>query len=165
MRNFEHTMNVLVKAYFNDTLQHGNCHACAIGNMVADSLGIGYKIGATNVHCENRFNVPVWDQLTPEWQDRFGTLVHPQTKKRQSYFHDYHENMEGPDFQIQQTGYSIKELMRIERTFEMANRGNSDDDWMFNGLMAVLEVLAEIHGVDLEAKKVFETQLLEIHNS
>ncbi len=31
--------------------------------------------------------------------------------------------------------------------------GNLINDWMFNGLMAVVDVLADIHGINLEAKE------------
>lgn len=30
-KKFEHSVNVLLKAYLNDTLEHGNCFACDPG--------------------------------------------------------------------------------------------------------------------------------------
>lgn len=42
MRDFNHSVNVLVKAYLNNTLAHSTCYACAVGNLVAD--GIGTKV-------------------------------------------------------------------------------------------------------------------------
>lgn len=60
---------------------------------------------------------------------------------------------------IDQTGYSEVELAKIEFAFESADEGSTEDENMFNGLMAVVDVLAEIHGVDLtskeQAKKLF----------
>jgi hypothetical protein len=58
------------------------------------------------------------------------------------------------------TGYSVHEIHQIEYAFENAPyQGDDTEEWMFNGLMAVVDVLAEIHGIDLtakeEAKKLF----------
>jgi hypothetical protein len=36
---------------------------------------------------------------------------------------------------------------------------------MFNGLIAVLEVVAQIHGVDFNSKKVYEDKFTEIFAS
>jgi hypothetical protein len=61
---------------------------------------------------------------------------------------------------INATGYSVHEIHQIEYAFENAPyQGDDTEEWMFNGLMAVVDVLAEIHGIDLtakeEAKKLF----------
>jgi len=37
--SFENTVDILVKAYINDTLEHNNCYACAVGNIVAHNMG------------------------------------------------------------------------------------------------------------------------------
>ena len=34
---FENSVSVLVRAYMNDTLIHGNCFACAVGNLIVDA--------------------------------------------------------------------------------------------------------------------------------
>lgn len=39
-RNFNNSMDILVKAYFNGHLRHNTCSACAVGNLVMD-LGNG----------------------------------------------------------------------------------------------------------------------------
>jgi hypothetical protein len=69
------------------------------------------------------------------------------------------EYIDEAKFEIDSTGYSVKDLAKIEFAFETAQKGNTEDDWMFNGLMAVIDVLAEIHNIDLitvkEAKELF----------
>jgi hypothetical protein len=35
---FSNTIDILVKAYLNDTLQHESCSACAVGNLVSHSM-------------------------------------------------------------------------------------------------------------------------------
>ena len=66
---------------------------------------------------------------------------------------------------IDASGYSWRELAKIEAAFEsMAEYDDGDNDInidqsMFNGLMAVVDVLAEIHEISLETtnetKKLF----------
>ncbi len=34
MKDFNHTVNVLVEAYLNDDLNHGTCESCAVGTIV-----------------------------------------------------------------------------------------------------------------------------------
>lgn len=53
-------------------------------------------------------------------------------------------NPEHPD--VLKTKYNASDLIKIERAFE---RG----DDVFGGLMAVVDVLADIHSVDLEQKE------------
>lgn len=36
---FDKTIGILVNAYLNDTLENANCHACAVGNLVATNCG------------------------------------------------------------------------------------------------------------------------------
>ena len=132
---FDRTVAVLVKAYQNDTLIHGSCCACAVGNLVAASCGI-----------DDIFDVDEWNKKAlgegfVGWHFVFITnsngeqLIVP-------------ENYRGPaKFQIDATGYTWQELAKIEYAFETAPKGDNDDDWMLNGLLAVYDVLCEIHEV------------------
>lgn len=135
MRDFNHTVNVLVNAYLNDTLEHGECHACAVGNLVfACNRELAEKDrGAW-------FEVVV---LTPsEFRDN-----------------EYDKILALANDQVKSTGYSIDELKQIEAAFEGANDDFINEDELYykpdtyHGLMAVVDVLAEIHGIDLEAKE------------
>jgi hypothetical protein len=137
MRNFNHTINVLVKAYLNDTLQHGDCAACAVGNIVADS---------SCLKMEKHDGELYWSKGWPTWQVVFSTSFSNQKIRPHNYIND-------AKAQIDSTGYTWQELARIEFAFESAAVGESDDDYMFNGLMAVVDVLAEIHNINLEEIK------------
>lgn len=113
---YQKTVDILVKAYFEDTLEHGNCEACAVGNIV-------------------NYGKP---KKTLEWSNVFCTSSHIQIVEPRNY--------EGTaKDEIDSTGYTWQELSQIEYAFETAPRGNSDDKWMFNGLMAVIDVLDKIH--------------------
>jgi len=140
MRNFEHTVNVLVKAYFTGTLVHQYCAACAVGNIIADAKG--YKI--QKVGCG--FS---WVEAYTQWENVFMTSYGEQEFDIQAYEYEAKN-------QIDSTGYSPEELARVEFAFETADGKTedlNDDKWMFNGLMAVVDVLADIHGIDLTTKE------------
>lgn len=142
MRDFNHSVNVLVKAYLNNTLEHGNCHACAVGNLIADANGISF------VKYISRYShVLRWNNInTPSWSSVFYTNHYNQTIELDEY--------KGfAKLEIDSTGYSVIELAKIEYAFESAPIGKSEDDYMFNGLMACVEVLAEIHNIDLTEKE------------
>lgn len=126
---FESSVNVLVKAFLNGTLEHTNCEACAVGNLVGGH----------------------W------WRYLFITDGH-----EQYFYEEKDENYGGNDFTyrrkkglelIEKSGYDIVQLAKIEFAFETAHKGNTDDEWMFNGLMAVVNVLAQIHNVDLSVRE------------
>ena len=154
---FEHSIDVLVKAFMNNTLEHNNCCACAVGNLVADGIGIKvvpFKGIVTKAKWESE-NDSV--SIEKGWPLVFMTDDKKQ-KKRSYNYKDLAKK------QIDSTGYTWQDLAKIEFAFETADKGNSDDDWMFNGLMAVVDVLAEIHGIDLEkkeeAKSMFKKTLI-----
>lgn len=134
---FEKTVGILVRAYQNDALRHGSCMACAVGNIVGANCGI-----------QNLFNNFEWQEkaiISPArsgWPDVFMTTTDGIQDK-------YSGNYKGAaKFQIDSTGYTWRELAKIEYAFETAHKGSSDDEWMFNGLIAVYDVLCEIHEAD-----------------
>jgi hypothetical protein len=143
---FEHTVNVLVNAYLNDELEHRVCTACAVGNIVAAALGTKPALAGTcqATHTKHDNYHFADGTLMSWWTDGIG--------------------QNSPSSQQASTGYRIDELNRIEVAFEMAEGRpdfngrltpgfTTDETWMFNGLMAVVDVLADIHGVDLSVKE------------
>jgi hypothetical protein len=144
MRDFNHTVNVLVKAFLNGTLLHGDCAACAVGNIIAA------EIGATIILDEDSRGLSYWIRNMQEiqigWSDVFCSHSDGQKIDPKAYIGQVKR-------QIDVTGYSWQELAKIEFAFEKAPAGGSEDEWMFNGLMAVVDVLADIHGVDLTQKE------------
>jgi hypothetical protein len=155
MRDFNHSVNVLVQAYLNNTLQHGNCYACAVGNIIADGLGTKCIVK------KDSFKGIVWDNGEPYpgqghfntpngWGALFNTDNYNGGPKRQVFDRRY-INDKNVNRQISSTGYSWEELARIEYAFESVDKRKKDK--MFNGLMAVVDVLADIHGIDLQIKE------------
>jgi hypothetical protein len=142
---FDQTVNVLVQAYLNDTLEHGNCYACAVGNIIANANGYKY--------------VPCVDQpdKTIAWDAADGRYNKPGFGSWYGFIRFGLDSQ--ADFAIEEirsSGYTKEELLKIEAAFETSAR--FDDDRMFKGLMAVVDVLSEIHEVSLEQKE--EAKLL-----
>lgn len=141
---FENTVDILVKAYFNDTLEHSNCFACAVGNIVAHNNGYEY------IDCNRVFSQGKMKRFKaiPSWYNSINRT-----------------SMNETDTQIGSTGYSLDQIISIERAFEQGWKTRYDhsneehDKDGYHGLMAVVDVLAEIHNIDLtvreEAKLLF----------
>jgi len=148
MRNeiekFHHTVNVLVKAYINNTLEHQNCYACAVGNIIADACGYSYKPAKAKYQ-------------TIKWSHVPGVYYSGVDQPNHWYDFIRYQDIDDKDRiirEINSTGYSVDELNSIEWAFENApGEFDPDADWMFNGLMAVVDLLADIHGIDLKAKE------------
>jgi hypothetical protein len=134
---YKKTVDILYDAYFNDTLEHWNCTACAVGNIVAANMGI--KIIPVRRGFVKFGNPPGSDAFSPYENSgcwfpsiSYGS-VNTLTKAAKK--------------QVAATGYSARELAKIEKAFENCGYSVSSEDYMFNGLVAVLEVLKEIHEV------------------
>lgn len=122
---FNHTIDILVRAYQNGTLEHANCCACAVGNIIAANCGYEFD------------KKKAWPTLN--WKDK-------------SYPNNWFKIINGDRINkddrnigqamIEKTGYSIKELAKIERIFENAKYFDEDG---YRGLMKVVDVLMEIH--------------------
>jgi hypothetical protein len=157
--SFEKTVDILVKAYLNDTLEHGNCYACAVGNLVADSLQ--YKIVPYTSPSRRRSLSFKWEGSSvgndypgqSGWATVFCTNGAHQELRPEAY-----HAIPSAKEQIDATGYTWRELAKIEFAFERGQYSDESNDEMFNGLMAVVEVLADIHGIALEQKE--EAKLL-----
>ena len=131
---YDNAVNVLLDAYNNETLEHENCYACAVGNLVADANN--YKLIETD-DIVIKFK---WDNDTsPDWansaMDRVGK------KGRLDWYLGESKR------QIDSTGMSIEELVKIECAFEGVfvymdfNRDNLSKRNQFNGLCEVLKVM------------------------
>lgn len=143
MRDFNYTVNVLVQAYINNTLKHGDCNKCAVGNILRTGKWRLFFI------TPNKDNEPIKQIIAGPNQfiDCFFDLCDAYTDEENWEIKLDRKKIEN------ESGYTIPELARIENAFETANQGNNEDDYMFNGLMAVVDVLAEIHGINLKEKE------------
>lgn len=149
---YHKTVDILFDAYFNDTLKHSSCTKCAVGNIVAANMNLSvvdeyYFKGSDHEGC-TQFITKSGEIFPPYWQRVFVTrngrdkVVNP-------------VNLTGKALeQINATGYPWQELARIEYAFETAPRGSNAEDYMFNGLVAVLDVLKQLHEIDDNAADI-----------
>jgi hypothetical protein len=142
---FEGTVSILVKAYLNETLEVGNYCACAVGNLIASATGAELKKDPDKPY-GGRFSWGRSKFYGGEW-----------------YFASPNEN-ELQEEQLQSIGYSRVEINAIEKAFERAAHRVSghESHKEFAGLMAVVDVLSDIHGIDLETKKSAKLQFVKL---
>lgn len=158
---FSKTVDILVKAYLNDTLKHGNCYACAVGNIIADNMGFEFCKDDASAIKSPSWKGQLYPAFSEDGQDvnGWGAAFYTSGWSGKQYVKKQNLLKEPVIKQIESTGYHWSDLAKIESAFETANKGQSEDEYMFNGLMAVVDVLAKIHKVDRSekesAKKLF----------
>lgn len=138
---FHETVAILVKAYLNDELKHDECRKCVIGNLCGGKDGWQYLFMT-----DPRDGIQSHRPISLFRQQALG-------KTRDQILNEAYDLCKS-------TGYSVDELKRIEFAFETApgyrerdGEPLDSDEWMFNGLMAVCDVLADIHGISLQTKE------------
>lgn len=129
---FEQTVQKLVTAYLNDELEHASFSKCVVGNLCGSDIW-KYLFYTSTEHRQTHLAIDNTDLRACGVETEF-QLINKAINV------------------CEETGYTVIELRLMEYRFETAPKGKSNDDYMFNGLMAVVDVLAEIHGVDLFAK-------------
>lgn len=146
---FDKTVGILVKAYFGNTLEYSDCRACAIGNMIASNNDISIFRNEDNGFTCFGGNSGGWNDVIVLGE---GKLIRESSRSEQSVT------------KLLSTGYSLIELAKIEERFYKGICHNDkwsdiSDDINFNGMMAVVELLSEIHEATSEeaetAKQLF----------
>lgn len=146
---YKKTVDILFDAYFNDTLEHANCYACAVGNIVAANRGLKYLN-------KEMVSLELYGDVIYTGRGKlFYSSENSFTENLVSYlpgvFDSFRANqLPGLALQhLESTGYSFDELTAIENAFEgeAISAEFLTDDIMFSGLVAVLEELKQIHKV------------------
>lgn len=153
---FDRSVAILLKAYLNDTLYAFDCHACAVGNLVAGNMG--FKIVESRSHEE-------FDEDLYNWIDKSGKKVRPCWGAYTGTTLIWARNL-GTE-QEKSTGYSKSEINRIEAAFMLGISLNSyvedSKDTNFARLMNTIDCLMEIDEVSVEsvenAKALFPAEL------
>jgi len=144
---FNRTISILVNAYLNDTLEHGQPCGCAIGNLVAANNGY-------SIQKSERSN---WVFIEgARFRHAFWTEVQNYGRKREKVYMDdcYDKGVK----ELLSTGYNTSETLLIEAAFEsprLTENGTCIDDDSIDstgylGLMSVVDTLMEIHEATTE---------------
>lgn len=161
---FNNAITALVKGYLNETLTKGHCCACAVGNMVAHCSN--YEI-IKKVRQDGSIGIN-WTKydITPEWGTVFLTLDNGKQETQADRY------LGEAEMQITSTGYTWRQLARIEFAFERATKISFDeyhiskaqeiDEDQLKGLYAVVDVLCEIEGItDVKKVKKFKEMFVK----
>lgn len=141
---YERSLNILVQAYFNGTLKHAHCGACACGNLIAGNLGAKiYKNGEQSLYLLGG------ELIRVKWNE-WGSHTYPNEPDAKPY------HLSATEI----TGYSPDELAKIEDAFEGFYLEGEDKDY-FPYLLSVVDALDEIHenndqSITQQSKKRFD---------
>lgn len=150
---FDKTVAILMKAYFENTLEHTNCYACAVQNLVVANMGMSIVPKPKShplVDCDTVNFVIKGISYEKTLVSSLGEISLKEAALTK--------------FQIKQmisTGYNYDELTEIERAFEGVHKRDytTEDAYMYAGLMAVIDYLMVLHKATTEeitaAKQLF----------
>lgn len=136
------SIDVLLDAYNQGTLFHGNCNHCAVGNLLdCDLWSVKFMTNDIGIQTEGHITSS-WDVLMREMlpSDYEGL-----TSKQKKFINKHVKSL------FEERGFTEKELRKIEFAFETSIR--SDYDYYFEinpkqgqylGLCAVLKVMSEM---------------------
>lgn len=160
---FEKTIDILVKAFQQDTLNYWSPCGCAVGNLCAAASGYTvikpYKYSEGSIFKELSY-ILAWKGLSdqaifrPNWTQVFSDGC---------VYNDNSSHKAEGEKELLATGYTIDELIKIEAAFKRGwqydLRGEAVFDYsinseevttekQFQGLLSVYDTLCEIHEVD-----------------
>lgn len=128
---FDNAVTKLYNAFHDGKLNAMHCSACAVGNI-----------------CDNNYG---WDYLP-----NFAATTYFKANPESSI-----EEIEYGEKVIKKTGYSVYELVEIERIFlTSCEYGIGNKEQHFKGLCAVVEYLCELDNIPnvIDYTKLFETE-------
>ncbi len=155
---YNKTRNILIHAYLNDHLEHKDYCGCAVGNLVAASMGDKVIYQKTLKDLDGKeFRIFYLESTRKiQWHNVFNTCIWNAIAEQKFYIDRFQGEAK---LEIDSTGYELDQLMKIEYAFETATPGQSKEDFIFNGLTAALEVVDQIHEVE-QNEMVEERQLI-----
>jgi len=172
---FSESVDVLKEAYFDDILEHWSCTACLVGNLIANRLDL--KIARDNEWMTMKtdyepFILPIhlpkyyWisengETVKAQWNHVFNSDMLDVQHRHPEYYRGEAKR------QLDATGFTWQELAEMEFAFESTKKlkTDTDDDYMFNGLMRGIEKMADILNIDLNAKEQAKRPFAMKHKS
>jgi|GEM_PF-3143474 hypothetical protein len=141
-KRFQNAYDALVKGFYNGTLEKGSCSACAVGNIVRHAEGLPVIIHEDG--CDKVVDRGIY------W---YGIILFIVNGSSVFYEKGIGEKVEAL------TGYNPSDIAKIEYAFESATKIERSISYknyseseiiadQYNGLMAVMDVLMELDGIN-----------------
>jgi len=126
---YHETVDILANAYMNNTLVHGTCAACAVGNIIAARQGMQVIKNSETTFMWAKATIEEGITLgSPKWQSVFVT----KTKETSGRGRILRAHLDLNNYygmakkQIDATGYEPIQLAYMEKRFEQANSPFND---------------------------------------
>lgn len=172
---YDEVLGVLIKAYEDGTLLRTSPCGCEIGNLIAHYNGYKYDpIALKYDTMPAKWITKDGKDVYPTWIFKFVTVeVENPNNEEYIYKHRiigskcqilYPHNPEGYH-QLRSIPLPLKILLDIEWAFETAPYGEDDDEGMFNGLMASIEILDKYFQASKEKSEQKKNRLKEVYNN
>lgn len=139
-KRFENAVTKLYKAFHNNELDHTSCSACAVGNIVGNSLWANH----TGFVCGHELD-----------------FIDELRIKKDSLYKKVLQEVITAEKVCLKTGYSVDELIRVEQLFMDCFDGlYSHEQSEFNGLCAVVKYLCQLDNIPnvMDYTILFETK-------
>lgn len=131
---YQRSVDILLDAYNEKRLVHGNDCECAVGNLVRANGGAS------------------------------GGWFCPMLNYKEMVYREIPDANVKFKEKIEMTGYTINEIVSIEAAFESKSWVDEKNRTQYFGLCAVLDVLRKIHEVDTDSHEENQTKLTAIYN-
>lgn len=159
------SIDLISANYKINRIVHGDCRKCPTAILLKAASA--------------KTNIPV-----QRWSNLFCTITRVDDVQEQIFatknsiivFHDlgFFTQKKSPEIRQQAEeliaagDYTLDELAKIENAFETAPYGDSDEEYLFNGIMAVIDALDEIHenndlSITKEVKERFAFKILQLN--
>ena len=165
LETYEKSVNVLINAYRTETLFHGNCSACAVGNLMGGIVDWVGSVGATDAmtgkHRKPSKVIPFFNNTgisIPELfeiERAFEMAIHNELLKKFS-IEQLRKNLTIP-----LNPEERQESSEIIDFYEMWVSGSKMKEGQYLGLCAVLDVMAGMIEDRLEGDRLVEDSLVE----
>ena len=160
LETYEKSVNVLINAYRTETLFHGSCSACAVGNLMRGDSQWRWSVGATDAISGKRERIPggftfvnITGMSIPELSEierSFEMVIHNELLK---------------NFTIEELSAPMdlnSNIKKIIQGYRMWISGSKMKEGQYLGLCAVLDVMAGmIEDSGLEGDRLVENSLVE----
>jgi len=145
---FNDSINKLNTAWGNGELLRGDCRACAVTNIIGTYKWRSHFFTTRDENRENPNQLLAVSGKCIANHPFFGLEI-----SNLSDVYDPKEHYEGQEL-MDKSPYTKEELARIEYAFEASDTSESTKQSQYLGLVAVFDVLADIHGVDISVKEL-----------